>query len=214
MKSKITLIILLVIIFFLGALSFFLGYKYYESNNKVSELNLQIENMSKEENEKSLEEEKTDNKVLDDGVIYKYNPSKIVNFDAEYISAYYEGVYRGSLTINGNKVTIVLPENGSLNGSNNREEFYFNEEIVSVVSSTIGQGQIEMIAFLSESGKVYISYGDKDLSDNIELTNLPKIYKLVCTTYSNEIGIFGTIVGIDADGNGYDLNMALSELNK
>ena len=42
MKSKITLIILIVVIVFLGALTFFFGYKYLNSDEKINELTAQL----------------------------------------------------------------------------------------------------------------------------------------------------------------------------
>lgn len=43
MKSKITLVILLVIIIFLGALSFYFGYEYFKTKDEVNALNSQVD---------------------------------------------------------------------------------------------------------------------------------------------------------------------------
>lgn len=66
MKSKITLIILIVVIVFLGALSFFFGYKYLNSNDKVNELTAQVTDLNtqiedKDNTIKQMEEEKNSN---------------------------------------------------------------------------------------------------------------------------------------------------------
>ena len=46
MKSKVTVIILIVVIVFLGALSFFFGYKFLNSDEKINELIAQVESLT------------------------------------------------------------------------------------------------------------------------------------------------------------------------
>lgn len=65
MKSKITLIILLVVIVFLSALSFFFGYKYLNANDEVKSLKERIDVMTKlvedmDENQQKVEDGKDD----------------------------------------------------------------------------------------------------------------------------------------------------------
>lgn len=56
MKSKITLIVLIVVIVFFAALSFFFGYKYLNSDEKINELTAQVEQLS---NNPNIQEETT-----------------------------------------------------------------------------------------------------------------------------------------------------------
>jgi len=49
MKSKITLVILLVIIIFLGALSFYFGYEYFKTKDEVNALNSQVDILKNEQ---------------------------------------------------------------------------------------------------------------------------------------------------------------------
>ena len=52
MKSRITLIILIVVIVFLGALTFFFGYKYLNSDEKINELTAQVTDLNTQIEEK------------------------------------------------------------------------------------------------------------------------------------------------------------------
>ena len=67
MKSKITLIILIVVIVFLGALTFFFGYKYLNSDEKINELTAQVTDLNTQIEEKDniikQNEEKSNNAV-------------------------------------------------------------------------------------------------------------------------------------------------------
>ena len=67
MKSRITLIILIVVIVFLGALSFFFGYKYLKKKKKINELTAQVTDLNTQIEEKDniikQNEEKSNNAV-------------------------------------------------------------------------------------------------------------------------------------------------------
>lgn len=84
MKSKITLIILISVIVFLGALSFFFGYKYLNSNDKVNELTKQVESLSKEKEEIQVQVNEEENKEVEKEIktveklaIAKLDPNKV-----------------------------------------------------------------------------------------------------------------------------------------
>lgn len=211
MKSKITLVILLVVMIGFVTLSIFLGFRNIEANKKVDELNLKIEGLTNQiEEEQKLEEK--NNKVNEPFI--KYDPSKIANNNGEYNSEYMEGTYRGTLSIDGKKVVFNLI-NFATDYKENKE-FNLDENIVSAIKSSLGQGEAELNVFLSETGKVYVNFEAPHMEDKtIELTNLPKIYKIVATSYSTEhVRHSSTVVGIDADGNAYDLNVARKELEQ
>ncbi len=88
MKSKITLIILIVVIVFLGALSFFFGYKYLDTNDKVNELTAQVDTLNKEKeeiqaqineenNEEDNKEAEPEIQVVEKLTIAKLDPNKV-----------------------------------------------------------------------------------------------------------------------------------------
>lgn len=89
MKSKISLVVLLVVIIFLGALSFFLGYKYLNEKDTVKALNSQVEILKNEQVINEQNSSNTDNtgtKVVEKLAIPKFNSSKVDYSKRDYLS--------------------------------------------------------------------------------------------------------------------------------
>ena len=82
MKSKITLIVLIVVIVFFAALSFFFGYKYLNSDEKINELTAQVESLSNEKQELEVQlgdKEETENIQNEVQTVEKLTIPKIDN---------------------------------------------------------------------------------------------------------------------------------------
>lgn len=90
MKSKITLLVLIVVIVFLASLSFFFGYKYLNSNDKINELTAQVEELSKNQDE-TLEQEdvqESQTQVTEKLTIPQVNLDKLEKLDSDNIVGY------------------------------------------------------------------------------------------------------------------------------
>lgn len=96
MKSKITLIILLVVILFLAALSFFFGVNYFQSKGKIDELNEQVLAYTNEIEELKNQEPVTETKM----VMPKFDPNKVDASQREnvYVSAEEYGSNKQAIT--------------------------------------------------------------------------------------------------------------------
>lgn len=218
MKSKITWIVMLSLLLFFVALSIFFGYFYYQRGKTIDSLNAGYEVL--QNNSQDAEQSTQDsNQEVTEKIVEKikympagYDKDKIVNSTSEYSDHYEVGTWRGELKVEDTKVTLSI--------SNDLENYYetrtFNldEKVVDVCTTMGGQGTYEQTAFITESGKVYINYTADD-NAVIELTNMHKMCRVVATTANIATqGTYtvGALIGIDEDGNCYDLGVARTEL--
>lgn len=112
MKSKITLIILLVVIIFLGALSFFFGYKYLNIKSEISTLNERIDVMTKLV--ENMDEEQKDTVEKEENIVEEVKEDKINK------TTYYESEDKKYL------LTLVEYENRKISSKNTSDpEKYF-----------------------------------------------------------------------------------------
>ncbi len=210
MKSKITIIILIVVIVFLGSLSFFFGYKFLNSDKKVNELTAQVESLSNEKQEieaqleKYEETDSTQNEVqtVEKVIRTKFDYEKGSTYNGEKLS--YNGYTcytdTGSCVVNGNTANF-----SSLNG-NEKHTYTIDEQIVDVVRTWIGEGSNEATCLLGESGDVYINLLGNNGDNMTKIDSVSNICRLFVTTLTNEQGRYlRTIVGVGADGNNYDI---------
>lgn len=162
MKSKITLSILIIVIIFLGILSFFFGYKYLDEKNSVNELNTQIEelkNANKQNGESSKPSEIAEN-TIEKLAIAKIDTSK-VEIDDGY-------TYTGSFDFDErNGIQVIIGESKSINFRSFEEAWkFFNNEgeyidytienldKTPIEVSISGNGEYLKAYFLMEDGTV------------------------------------------------------------
>ena len=208
MKKTTLLNVMLIIIIVVIA---FLGYGYKQNKDEIEALNSKIEELNNVEVQEPNTSDKEPASVVENQKLVMYNSSKVVNSDAKYSNSYSVGSYRGSLYIEGNKVTFSVFNQNS--GSNDEYVYEVNENVSDVALALVGQGTAEAKAIVTESGKVFINmaYNKDDLSV-VELTGLPKICRVVITSKENTSGEF--LIGIDEDGNCYDLMVEYNKISK
>ena len=139
MKSKITLIIMIIIILGLGACSAFLGYGYKQNKDEIEALNSKIEELNNVEVQEPNTSDKEPASVVENQKLVMYNSSKVVNSDAKYSNSYSVGSYRGSLYIEGNKVTFSVFNQNS--GSNDEYVYEVNENVSDVALALVGRSK-------------------------------------------------------------------------
>ena len=208
MKSKVTVIILIVVIVFLGALSFFFGYKFLNSDEKINELIAQVESLTNEKQEietqlgQGGEADGTQNEVqtVEKLIIPKFDYEKGSTYNGEKLS--YDGYVcytdTGSCHIKGNTANF---------SSNSNEEYTYtiDENVVDAVRTWIGQGSNIATCLLGESGNVYINLFGRD-NNMTKIDSVSNICRLFVTTLTDGQGRqLRTIVGVDTDGNNHDI---------
>ena len=212
MKSKVTVIILIVVIVFLGALSFFFGYKFLNSDEKINELIAQVESLTNENQEiqtqlgQGGEANGTQNEVqtVEKLIIPKFDYEKGSTYNGEKLS--YDGYTcytdTGSCYIKGNTANY---QNSSSN-SNEKHTYTIDENIVDVVRTWISDGSNIATCILGESGNVYINLLGNNGDNMTKIDSVSNICRLFVTTLTNEQGRqLRTIVGVDTDGNNHDI---------
>lgn len=200
MKSKITLIVLIVIIIFLAALSFFFGYEYFNGKKQVEQLNETVETLTKvseqmEENTTNDTATEVIEKVVEKGVIAKYDYNKVTNKlpNKEYNIGYQVYCNEGKLVIENNYATY-----------NDNIRYTIDSKIVDGLESNlvIGGGVTPRICLVSENGDLYIAIPYKEGNEVSKVDELSNI----CRVYALGGGINQTIIAVDTDGNCYDLS--------
>ena len=88
MKSKITLIVLIVVIVFFAALSFFFGYKYLNSDEKINELTAQVEQLSNNQNVQEETEQEQQVQTVEKLAIPQIDLNKIEKIENDNIVGY------------------------------------------------------------------------------------------------------------------------------
>ena len=208
MKSKVTVIILIVIIVFLGALSFFFGYKFLNSDEKINELIAQVESLTNENQEiqtqlgQGGEADGTQNEVqtVEKLIIPKFDYEKGSTYNGENLS--YDGY-----TCYTDTGYCYVKENTANFSSNSNEEYTYtiDENVVDAVRTWIGQGSNIATCLLGESGNVYINLFGRD-NNMTKIDSVSNICRLFVTTLTDGQGRqLRTIVGVDTDGNNHDI---------
>ena len=208
MKSKVTVIILIVVIVFLGALSFFFGYKFLNSDEKINELIAQVESLTNENQEiqtqlgQGGEAVGTQNEVqtVEKLIIPKFDYEKGSTYNGENLS--YDGY-----TCYTDTGYCYVKENTANFSSNSNEEYTYtiDENVVDAVRTWIGQGSNIATCLLGESGNVYINLFGRD-NNMTKIDSVSNICRLFVTTLTDGQGRqLRTIVGVDTDGNNHDI---------
>ena len=209
MKSKVTVIILIVIIVFLGALSFFFGYKFLNSAEKINELIAQVESLTNENQEiqtqlgQGGEADGTQNEVqtVEKLIIPKFDYEKGSTYNGENLS--YDGY-----TCYTDTGYCYVKENTANFSSNSNEEYTYtiDENVVDAVRTWIGQGSNIATCLLGESGNVYINLLGNNGDNMTKIDSVSNICRLFVTTLTDGQGRqLRTIVGVDTDGNNHDI---------
>ncbi len=194
MKSKITLVILIVIIIFLTALSFFFGYKYFDGKKQIGHLNETVETLSKvSEQNKENTTNNNATEVIEKRVIAKYDYSKIANTipNKNYnvgIRAYSQN---GKLILQDNYATY-----------NDNVRYSLDSKIVDGLESNIviGGGITRKVCLVTENGELYVATTNEQEIHKVDsLSNICRLY-----TIGGEIN--QSIIAVDIDGNCYDLS--------
>ena len=208
MKSKVTVIILIVVIVFLGALSFFFGYKFLNSDEKINELIAQVESLTNEKQEiqtqlgQGGEADGTQNEVqtVEKLIIPKFDYEKGSTYNGENLS--YDGY-----TCYTDTGYCYVKENTANFSSNSNEEYTYtiDENVVDAVRTWIGQGSNIATCLLGESGNVYINLFGRD-NNMTKIDSVSNICRVFVTTLTDGQGRqLRTIVGVDTDGNNHDI---------
>ena len=182
MKSRITLIILIVVIVFLGALSFFFGYKYLNSDEKINELTAQVESLSNEKQEIETqlgEKEGTDNvqnevQTVEKLTIPKVDSSKI---DASNSGLEVEEVLETGVIKNiDNSLSYIMgPTTSYYSGGESNYDFQFRlndrkysfdgKQIVDVQTQSHGTATSAYIIVLLDDGTIQYALKNYDTTD-------------------------------------------------
>ena len=182
MKSRITLIILIVVIVFLGALSFFFGYKYLNSDEKINELTAQVESLSNEKQEIETqlgEKEGTDNvqnevQTVEKLTIPKVDSSKI---DASNSGLEVEEVLESGVIKNiDNSLSYIMgPTTSYYSGGESNYDFQFRlndrkysfdgKQIVDVQTQSHGTATSAYIIVLLDDGTIQYALKNYDTTD-------------------------------------------------
>lgn len=204
MKSKISLIILLVVIVFLGALSFFLGYKYFGEKDTVKALNSQIEILK---NEQAINEQNSSNtengvsQVVENLTIPKFDSSKVEgNLSSVQEQGRLETIGEAQVAI-GNRDTLGNKSKQVFRYKNVNYTFGENggPEIIDVIYGIYGNGGTYYYAVLLEDGTVQYAIEGASLEfKSIDIDNIVRIIELRDQD-SNGI-IFGRLGVITGDG--------------
>lgn len=204
MKSKISLIILLVVIVFLGALSFFLGYKYFGEKDTVKALNSQIEILK---NEQAINEQNSSNtengvsQVVENLTIPKFDSSKVEgNLSSVQEQGRLETIGEAQVAI-GNRDTLGNKSKQVFRYKNVNYTFGENggPEIIDVIYGIYGNGGTYYYAVLLENGTVQYAIEGASLEfKSIDIDNIVRIIELRDQD-SNGI-IFGRLGVITGDG--------------
>ena len=201
-------------------------------NNKVNELQLKVDELiaknknqvEKEEtilddNNKDAVEEKIVEKVVEKSIIPKYDPSKMKN-KPDNIEYSYNIMYSGTI----NNLSFGIDSNGiaTINvyydGENRKIQLNgINEKIINIYQGTLGDGAVDCMIFLTESGNVY-------WADNIstainkyqgigvinaekvnKVSNICKVVWTMSQRNNSQAKARATFVAIDINGDCYDL---------
>ena len=208
MKSKVTVIILIVVIVFLGALSFFFGYKFLNSDEKINELIAQVESLTNENQKiqtqlgQGGEADGTQNEVqtVEKLIIPKFDYEKGSTYNGENLS------YDGYTCYTDTGYCYVKGNTANFSSNSNEEYIYtIDENIVDAVRTWIGQGSNIATCLLGESGNVYINLFGRD-NNMTKIDSVSNICRLFVTTLTDRQGRqLRTIVGVDTDGNNHDI---------
>ena len=208
MKSKITLVILLVIIIFLGALSFFLGYKYLNEKDTVKALNSQVEILKNEQvinEQNSSNSENGSNQVVEVLSIPKFDSSKV---DTSAL---------GNVEITNIKEVECVEENPSDFIYVTGPQAYFQvrykaknytisntANIIDAKNNSVGSAGIWHKVFLLDDGTLKYTLVGADDPENKELEikdyDLNNVVALVNVSYTTPRGTYTRLGAITSDG--------------
>ncbi len=196
MKSKITLIILLVVIIFLGALSFFLGYHYKQNIDEIEVLKDKIQ---------SYENQKIDNDNSKQPAVDSSNESnsveeklKIVKVDENKIEGNVSSVQEQARIINVGQAQVSIGDRETL-GNKSRQVFRYKDNnytfgenggpvIVDALYGALNDGSSYYYAVLLEDGSVEYAIEESDLKfKKIEIKNVVRIVSLKTTDSNGKI---------------------------
>ncbi len=212
MKSKITLVILLVIIIFLGSLSFFLGYKWYKEKDNVQALNIQIEILKNEQEINEQNNNNTENgasQVVEVLAIPKFDSNKVdisEREDAKPTNIKEEGSfnYKGE---DGLSYTLGPKTENSKQLKYRGKEYDISTtaNIIDVCYQSPGYAGANFVIFLLDDGTIKYTFIRYDNNENAELEikdyNLKNVVALKGFSYTGVTGKVISCVGaITNDG--------------
>lgn len=212
MKSKITLVILLVIIIFLGALSFYFGYEYFKTKDEVNALNSQVDILKNEQvinEQNSSNTENEENQVVEVLSIPKFDSSKVDTSARE--SAKPTNIKEiGNYTYeDDNSFNYMIGPAGDLGAQINYKGRKYNlsdkANIVDVAYQSPGYNGANFVLFLLDDGTIkytFISYNDNENTElEIKDYNLINVVALKRLSYTGATGKIIPCVGaITSDG--------------
>ena len=205
MKSKITLIILIVVIVFLGALTFFFGYKYLNSDEKINELTAQVESLSNEKQELEVQlgnKEETENIQNEVQTVEKLTIPKIDNnkIDAANSGLEIEEVLESGVikNIDNSLSYIIGPTTSYYSGGESNYDFQFRlndkkynfdgKQIVDVQTQSHGTATSAYIIVLLDDGTIQYALKNYDTTDlqfkEYDLKNVVRIMQVAVKTTS------------------------------
>lgn len=220
MKSKITLIVLLSVIFFLGALSFFLGYHYFKTQDEIDTLTGIVNELTKapEVGEDVVVDETVNtDATATEPTVKEVEKLAIAKFDPNKIDGVVESVEEIQNTISiGNAKVLRQMAGGEIMGGYNGTIFELNgknytfggTKIVDAIYASYGDGSASYYAVLLEDGTVQYAMSGYDLIfKKSTLENVVRIISLKTTTAEGRIVC--TLGAITSDGVTHIINVPI-----
>lgn len=210
MKSKITLVILLVIIIFLGALSFYFGYEYFKTKDEVNALNSQVDILKKEQvlNESNKEIiENDENEVVETLSIPKFDSNKV---DASVIqNAQVTNIEEiGYIEEGTNDFSYVTgpSQNPGFQVKYKGKEYILSNtaNIIDTKNNRSGSNGTWYKVFLLDDGTIKYAFMTAEDNENTNLEikdyNLKDVVALVNISYTTARGNYSRLGAITSDG--------------
>ena len=208
MKSKITLTILIVVIVFLGALSFFFGYKYLDSDEKINELTAQVESLNNEKQEIETQlgnKEGTDNVQNEVQSVEKLTIPKVDNskIDASNSGLEVEEVLESGVSKSiDNTLSYIIGSKTSYSSSgvtnydfqfrlNDKKYNFVGKQIVDVQIQSHGTATSAYIIVLLDDGTIQYALKNYDTTDlqfkEYDLKDVVRIMQVAVKTTNGRI---------------------------
>lgn len=203
MKSKITLVVLLLTIVCLAGASIFFGYKYFNEKENVTILTSEVETL-RESNEEKQEE--TEPSQVVENTIEKL---AIAKFDGNKVEGNFSSVEEQGRIITVGEASVAVGDRSSLGNKANQvfryrdNNYVFGENggpnIIDALYGTYDDGSSYYYAVLLEDGTVY--YAKEQVSFEFKKVNIENAVRILPLKTTSENGrILGRLGVITDDG--------------
>lgn len=201
MKSKITLVILLLLIVCLCGTSVFFGYNYFNEKENVTNLTSQVESLKESYEEK---EEETEPSQVIENIVETF---KIPEFDGNKVEGRATSVEEQGRIINVGEASVAIGNRSTL-GNKSQQVFRYRDNnytfgenggpnIIDAIYGTYNDGSSYYYAVLLEDGTVY--YAKEQVNFEFKKVDLENAVRIIQLKVTDENGHIAGRLGVITD---------------